>query len=455
LPEVRIKPVLTNRTEPKMSGIRESALGGLCALVIASILVAVPDAGFTEGEARMIGRPVVCDASQAAPTEGKWGALIAAYNGCGQELFRAFAEEPGNIALSPYSIGTAMAMALVGARGENALEMAKVLGLQLPAEKIDAANAGVLASLNEASPASFQLHAANALMLTQQGGVISKDYAADLQHNYAAEVFRGANLTTVNDWVKQKTAGKIDSILDRLDPSAALVLLNAIYLKAPWLRPFDPRDTSAETFHLRQGTAEVPTMHMIGDFALAQRSGYRALRLLYGTGCPAFKCGPPQPARLAMIIVLPDKDLGDVVRRVDSEEMANVRAALRAPTRPVRVSLPRFHASFKASLVEPFMRMGMRRAFDPKTADFSGMTGIPQAKLPLAIDQIIHRAVIDVTEEGTEAAAATSVEVAVAGLRQPPSETFRVDRPFLFAIIDDATGAVLFEGRVADPRQPS
>jgi len=155
-----------------------------------------------------------------------------------------------------------------------------------------------------------------------------------------------------------------------------------------------------------------------------------------------------------MIIVLPDNELDDLVRRLDSEEIANLRAALRAPIRLVRLSLPRFHASFKVSLAEPLMRMGMRRAFDPKTADFSGITGIPQVKLPLAIDQIMHRAVIEVTEEGTEAAAATGVEVAVRG-RQPPSETFRVDRPFLFAIIDDATGAVLFEGRVADPRQVS
>jgi serpin B len=438
-----------------MSRIRESAVGGLCVLAIGSILVGIPEAGFTEGETRgMIGRPVACGTSQAAPTEGKWGALMAAYNGCGHELFRVLVEKSGNIVLSPYSIGTAMAMALAGARGENALEMAKVLGLQLPAEKIDAENADVLASLNGASPASFQLYAANALMLTQQGGVISKDYAADLQHNYAAEVFRGANLAMVNDWVKQKTANKIDSILDRLDPSTALVLLNAIYLKAPWLSPFDPRDTSAETFHLPQGTTEVPTMHMISNFALAQRPGYRALRLLYGTGCPMFKCGPPQSARLAMIIVLPDNELDDLMRRLDSEEIANLRAALRAPVRLVRLSLPRFHASFKVSLAEPLMRMGMRRAFDQKTADFSGITGIPQVKLPLAIDQIMHRAVIDVTEEGTEAAAATGVEVAVRG-RQPPSETFRVDRPFLFAIIDDATGAVLFEGRVADPGQAS
>lgn len=365
--------------------------------------------------------------------------LVVAYNSCGYRLFRGFSEQPGNIVLSPYSIGMAMAMALAGARGENAVEIAKVLDLKLPHEGIDAANAGLLASLSDLSSASLQLGLANALVLTEKDTAISKAYLAVVRQSYAAELLFSAALATVNGWVRQKTLGKIDSILDTLDPHTALVLINAIYLKAPWRTPFDPEATRNETFHLLPGAAEVPTMKVLGDFALAQLPGYRSVRLPY------------ENRRLAMLILLPDHQLGDLVRRVDSEQMANLRAALRAPPRPVLVSLPRFHLTFRASLVKAFTKMGMRLAFDPDVANFSGMTGTSHAKLPLAIGQIIHNAVIDVTEEGTEAAAATVVGVRV-GRMPSPSETFRVERPFLFAIVDDATDSVLFQGRVVDPR---
>jgi len=424
-----------------MSGIRESALGALCALVVGSAPVLISEPAFTAGETHApIGEAVGCGASQAVPTEGKWGALITAYNGCGQQLFRAFAEKPGNIVLSPYSIGTAMAMALAGARGETASEMAKVLGLQFPREKIDGANADVLASLNGASSASFQLHVANALMLTKKAGAISDGYVADLKHNYAAEVFRGADLVAVNNWVKEKTDGKIDAILDQLDPMTALVLFDAIYFKASWQKAFDAAATRDEAFHLRNSEAKVPMMEVRGDFALADRPGYRAIRLPYAGG------------HVGMIIVLPNADAADAVQRLDGDELQFLLAALRAPARPVEISLPRFHASFAASLKELFAEIGMHRAFDMRKADFSGMTGKPQSEVPLAIDQIAHRAVIDVAEKGTEAAAVTGVVVLSRAEVQRPTETFRVDRPFIFAIVDDETGVVLFEGRITDPR---
>ncbi|MGD0023747.1 MAG: serpin family protein [Xanthobacteraceae bacterium] len=403
-----------------MRGMRALAIGGLCAVAI----------GFA---------PVLI---QAAPEAGGWGALIEAYNDCGQRLFQAFAKKPGNMVLSPYSIGTAMAMALVGARGENEVEMARVLGLELPRDEVNAANAAVLASLNRASSASFQLRAANALMQTKQGGAISEDYVAVLRKNYAAEVFRGANVATVNAWVREKTGGKIDSILGRIDPMTALVLIDAIYFKAPWQKAFDAKATLNETFHPLKGEAKVPMMHMHNYFALADRPGYRAIRLSY-TG-----------ERVSMVVVLPDAGIADVVQRLDGNEMRLLLAALHKGVREVDLSLPRFKANFEASLVEPFMEMGMHRAFDLRTADFSGMTGRPPSEVPLAINQIRHRAVIDVAEQGTEAAAATGIGV-VATAARPRPETFQVDRPFLFVIVDDETAAILFEGLIVDPRQAS
>jgi serpin B len=209
----------------------------------------------------------------AASAAAGWGPLIDAFNGTGQRLFQGFAKEPGNVVVSPYSIGTVMAMVLAGARGDNAVEMAKVLGQKLSRDEMNRASAAALASLNGASSASFELRVANALMLTKPGGAISESYMAELRDNYAAEFFHGADLAAVNGWVKEKTNGKISSILDRLDAMTVLVLLDAIYFKARWQMTFDAQDTRDETFHLADGEAKVPTMHLRADFALATRPG--------------------------------------------------------------------------------------------------------------------------------------------------------------------------------------
>jgi serpin B len=213
-----------------------------------------------------------------------WGPLVDAFNGTGLRLFQAFAKTPGNIVISPYSIGTAMAMVLAGARGDNAAEMAKVLGQKLPGDEINAASAAVLASLNGASPASFQLRVANVLMLTKPGNAISESYIAVLREKYAAEIFQDADLATVNGWVKETTSGKIGSILDQLDAMTMLLLLDAIYFKARWQATFDADATRDEAFHLADGEAQVPTMHLRADFALATRQGYQAIRLPYEGG---------------------------------------------------------------------------------------------------------------------------------------------------------------------------
>jgi serpin B len=399
-------------------------MGGLSAAVIAAVILSIP---------ALI---------QAAPADGGWGPVTEADNDIGQRLFQALAQKPGNIVLSPYSIGTAMAMVLAGARGGTEEEIANVIGIELPRDAINASNAALLANLNSLSPESFELRAANALMLPNRGGMISANYAAMLRKDYAADVFRGADVATVNAWVKEKTGGKIDSILDRIDPTTALVLLDAVYFKAPWRKAFDVAATDTETFHLLDGEAKVPMMHLSGYFAVADRPGYSAIRLRY-TG-----------ERMSMFVMLPDAGMGEVVQRLDGHEMRLLLAQLHMGMRKIDLSLPRFKASFEASLVEPFMQMGTRRAFDIRNADFSGMTGKPQSEAPLAISQIMHRALIDVAEQGTEAAAATGIGVVTTAARPRP-ETFRVDRPFLFAIIDDETGAILFEGRIVDPRQAS
>ena len=415
--------------------------------------------------------------------------LTRAYNASGQQLFEQLSAAPGNIVLSPYSIGTAMAMALAGARGETEREMIEVLKHRLDRPEIDAVNAIVLSTLNSydrstttpACPEGMRLNAercegalpangqcifparregglcvaaprhppsaklvvADALMLTRHGAVVSKDYIALLKDKYAAEVFDGAGLEQINGWVARKTEGKIDKILDRLDQSSAAVLINAIYFKAAWASTFRKEDTRADAFHLSSSAAvQVPTMHKRAYYSMVARPGYRAIRLPYVVN------------DLNMVVVLPDAvdGLADLAARLGTEEVAELLGALHnGQTRYVDLSLPRFKTAFKAELVTPFREAGMRLPFDPSRADFSGITGRPLSEERLAISQIVHRAVIEVQEEGTEAAAATAIEMSRTSMPPDPAP-FRVDRPFLFYIVDYATRAILFQGRIVDPR---
>jgi serpin B len=424
--------------------------------------------------------PQAAEAAEVRP-------LTRAYNASGQALLRDFSAGPGNIVFSPYSIGTAMAMVLAGARGETEREMAAVLHHSLGRTQINDANASAIATLNgydksEAPPTcplamrlqgercetqptaaggclfpasrsgevcvttpryapSAKLLVANALMLA--GGEVAKDYALLLKQRYAAEVFQRASLDTVNGWVSQRTEGKVEKILEKLSD---VVLVNAVYFKSRWAVAFDKKLTKNEFFSLTRSRQEmVPTMLQRTNHAVVAREGYRAIRLPYAV------------RSLAMVIALPNEvdGLADVARRLDRDELAQMLGALQkqAP-RPVILMLPRFKTEYAADLKKVFAKAGMTLPFDTRRADFSGLTGRSPQQAPTAIDQIVHRAVIEVSEESTEAAAATAVGVMITSVAPKPVEPlqFRVDRPFLYYLVDDRTGAVLFQGRVVDPR---
>jgi serpin B len=286
-------------------------------------------------------------------------------------------------------------------------------------------------------------------MLIRRGDFMSADYVATLKSKYGAEVFQDASLDDINGWVARKTEGQIPTILDQLNPNASAVLLDAVYFKSRWASVFDKKFTKNEAFHLtRSEQAEVMMMNQTGRFSLVSRGGYRAMRLNY------------QLPELGLVIVLPDdvEGVGAVARPLGANELAELFAALHddKAQKPVALALPRFKAEYKADLVGPFQQVGMQKAFDSAAADFSGMTGRPLTQERLYISQIAQRAVIDVSEESTESAAATAVVIqskAIAAAEPP--EPFRVDHPFLFYLVDDTSGMILFQGRVADPRPPA
>jgi serpin B len=449
----------------------------------------------------IIGASVVAGLLAARPAaaqlhmavEARAALLSRAYNATGQMLFGQFAAAPGNIVLSPYSIGTAMSMALTGARGDTASEMMRVLSIRMSPEALDTANAEVLSILGNydhsaapptcppgatvrdrncemrpggdmanqcryglvlqggrcvgpgTTPATAKLLAANGVMVTKRGE-LAADYIATLKSRYAAEVFAGASVGDVNGWAAGKTEGRIPTLLDRLDPNASAVLLDAVYFKARWASVFDKALTKNEPFHLtRSEQVDVPLMNQAGRFPVVSRGGYRAIRLDYVI------------PELGLVVVLPDdvEGAGSVARRLGTNELGDLFAALRdgKAKKPVALALPRFKAEYKADLVAPFRQAGMQKAFDPNAANFSGMTGRSQGQGGVYLSAVMHRAVIDVAEENTEAAAATAVVVSPRAVAPPAApEQFRVDHPFLFYLVDDSSGMVLFEGRIADPR---
>lgn len=393
--------------------------------------------------------------------------LVSTFNTSGYQLFRQLVDRPGNVVFSPYSIGSAMAMISSGAARETAAEMDLVLHQQLDHDRMDAANSSILKILNvdrtsTTEPAcqsgmkegpceaakgrnrnreSTKLRVANAVILTKEA-VASSEYVNRLKTNYAAEVFRNAGLEQVNNWVSRVTDSRIDRILDRL-PKKGLVLVDAVHFKQPWQRPFLAAATVNEDFHISPTTTiKVATMHQRGYFPLMSGLGFRAIRLPYLRDS------------LSMVVVLPDAIDGATMlaRRLDADELTKLLRELRSKDVYTALSLPRFKVSFIAEFKDDFQKLGLLRPFDENRADFSGIVSRSNERAKIWIDNVVQRAALKITENGTEAAAATANSlVEITSAQKPPSEPFTVDRPFLLYITDDDTGLILFAGRISDP----
>ncbi len=384
-----------------------------------------------------------------APADPADAALAGgAINDFGLELLREATAGDENAVLSPTSIALALAMARLGARGETATEMDEVLR-----EVVSEEHAGWLNALDAAlavRSGTFQdrggkdvdvvLRIANSAFAEQDFpwedayldalassfgvGVRLVDYQTD---------FERARLL-INAWVDEQTERRIPELLAQgtVDNLTRLVLVNAIYLKAAWLTPFEKGHTASQPFWRLDGSSiDVPTMRLTAGFGYADGDGWRAVELPYVGGS------------LAMTVIVPD-DLAAFEASVDQAAFAEIVAALESQR--VELSLPKFGIESKPPMKEVLREMGMDRAFDPDRADFSGITPVED----LHISDVIHQANIDVDEEGTEAAAATGVIMGITSLPPPPIP-MRVDRPFLFAVRDVPTGAILFLGRVTEP----
>jgi serine protease inhibitor len=298
----------------------------------------------------------------------------------------------------------------------------------------------------------YQLSVANALW-GQSGYPYNSDFLQLLSSDYGADLHQadfihdaGDACSDINQWVALKTNDKIKDLLPPhvLDPTpravTRLVLVNAIYFKGNWDGPFDPSLTQDQPFHLDdQHSVNVPLMHKSGKMMGFDSDDMQAL-VTYYVG-----------KRLEMVVLLPKTTTGLAALESKLTPDNLTTWVARAQDRQVDFFLPKFKLESQFELNDALASMGMPNAFDARTADFSGISSEPG----LFLSHVIHKAYVDVNEEGTEAAAATAVGVAVPGciIAPPPPMTFRADHPFVFLIRDQATGAILFLGRVTDPRQ--
>ena len=387
-----------------------------------------------------------------APSEAIGAAT--ALNAFGIDLYRrVVAEDPGADALiSPASIALALAMARAGARGQTATEMDRVMR-GLGADDRAAGLAALDAALGARSerlatppfdgrgPLQVTLRIVNA-PFAQLGLALEDGYLEALASRFAAGLrlvdFRSTPdeaRRRINGWVLDQTEQRIPELITHEQVTAAtrLVLVNAIYLKAAWSTPFPEHATAPGPFRRLDGsTREVQLMGMKKHLQYGRGRDWRAVQLPYVGG------------KLAMLIVVPS-DLPTFEAALDETGLRLVTDALR--TTEVRLLLPRFGTATQLDLVTGLAALGMPRAFSG-TADLSGISRTE----PLAIGAVVHQATIDVDEHGTEAAAATAVTMAPTAM--PPTEepiVLTVDRPFLYALLDLETSAILFLGRVTDP----
>lgn len=362
------------------------------------------------------------------------------------DLYARLKDKPGNLVFSPAGIATALAMVQGGANGDTATQMAQALRFPFPAKETHAAHGALLARLNSAQKTeSLRLNIANSLW-PQQGHPFRADYLALLRDAYEATVtpvdYKGAEPAArakINQWVSDKTQEKIKNILPvPLPASTRLMILNAVYFKGLWETQFKKEGTADAPFFLSTGqTVTVPLMTQKARFSHGKADGVQFVALPYKGGT------------FSMLVLLPDAKTPEALealeRDLTTENLTKWRALMRK--QDVKLSLPRFTITWGAySLVPELTALGMGGAFRGD-ADFSGMDGTRE----LYISDVVHKAFVEVNEEGTEAAAVTIVGLRATRMPLPPP-VFRADHPFIFLIQENATEHILFMGRVANPK---
>lgn len=365
---------------------------------------------------------VSCGPDYEKPTD-------ASQVGFAVEFFKSVnAVEPknGNVVVSPYSAAVALSMLAEGAEGQTKAEFNKALNnILYKAEDLG-------------SNDTITVKSANSLWIddnfsprNRYVSLLEKDFDAFVDvENFASPVAMQA----INNWCSEHTNGKITEIVDRLDPSTVMVLVNALYFNASWENEFDSALTSEQTFHGVSGDSKVKLMCSKGYYMYAESKGFQIVQLPY------------EGLKYAMYVVLPPEgfDINKLISKMDASAYQSAMDML--SQQQVRLYLPRFKVETSMILNKPLQNMGIKSAFT-SAADFSGIAEMG----PLVLDQVKQKCYIDVTEKGTEAAAVTSAQIRLTSARPPAKlPIMRVDRPFVFVLADAENKNILFVGKIVN-----
>ncbi len=369
--------------------------------------------------------------------------LVDADNQFGLKLFLQLVQQDDdqNLMMSPTSVAIALSMLYNGANGETQQQIAAALELQgFSLEDLNQANADLKALLENADP-EVKLAIANSLW-GNQDIEFKSDFIDRVQEFYSAEVetlnfSNPAVFNVINDWVDRNTEGKIPSILDEVTPDDVMFLINAVYFKGEWQQAFEESNTSDRPFTLLDGsTKNHPLMSQSGDYRYQENNTFQVVSLPYGSG------------RLSMYVFLPQPDVSLTQFYAEVLSAPNWTTTINGfGQREGTVQLPRFKYEYTTRLNSALQALGMRAAFDPDNADLKGLTDVDSY-----VNEVRHKTFIEVNEEGTEAAAVTSIGMRVTSAPLPTERfTMTVDRPFFYAIRDNQSGAILFMGTVVNP----
>lgn len=378
-------------------------------------------------------------------TDADVATLVGGNRDFAADLYKLASAEQGNLFMSPHSITTALAMTYAGAANNTATQIADVFHFtQAPATLHASLNALDLALASRAQGGSsetipFRLRTANS-MWGQDGFDVLAPFLDTLAVNYGTGMhvldFAGAteaSRQTINGWVEDQTNDKIQDLLPQgtIQPTTRLVLTNAIYFSAAWAEPFEASDTADRPFHVAGSAVQVPTLYQTADMNYGEGSGWKAVEIPY------------DGEDLSMTVVVPD-DLSAFEQQLTGATFAQIGTAVTHHS--VQLYLPKFKFASPLALKPILAELGMTDAFADGAADFSGIDGTRD----LVITDVLHKGFVGIDEAGTEAAAATAVVIGPTSV--PELATMVVDKPFLFFIKDRPTGAILFVGRVVDPR---
>jgi serine protease inhibitor len=417
--------------------------------MFAALALLAPACGDADTPATAGGDVLIADVARAEPDEGPMGETVAGMHQFTHDLYTAFATPDENAVFSPLSIAMAFGMARAGAAGQTAEEIDAVLGFHDDVHPALGSLEQLLVTTDGPPPVPDRdtprepgdppqppvVAIANGLF-AQDGLTVKDRFLETLAHNYGVGVrivdFRQPDeaKATIDAWVAEQTAERIEELFEELDTNTKLVLANAVYLKADWQMPFVRNPIVPEPFTRIDGsTVEAQMMSQLETLSYAAGDGWQAVELGYAE------------SDLAMWVIVPD-EVTDPAPLLAPATLDQVAADLEPAT--VDLSLPQWDFATDLDLVELLEVLGMTAPFGP--ADFSGITD----DADLFIDQAVHKANITVDEWGTEAAAVTGLAFPSSGPPEPEA-VVRADRPFAFVIRHLPTGAPLFAGHVADP----